>query len=107
MDTFGDGFMRINGRFPDAREFEVESETYRVVSGLEGQFDKWDWNTAISYAKNKNEQTASQGYYLREQLQHGLLGNLCSNGTILEGAGGRIVDIGDGDTIEIDNQPPL
>ncbi|NRA42993.1 MAG: TonB-dependent receptor, partial [Pseudomonadales bacterium] len=24
-----------------------------------------------------------------------------------EGAGGRIVDIGDGDTIEIDNQPPL
>ncbi|NRA43033.1 MAG: TonB-dependent receptor plug domain-containing protein, partial [Pseudomonadales bacterium] len=97
MDTFGDGFMRINGRFPDAREFEVESETYRVVSGLEGQFDKWDWNTAISYAKNKNEQTASQGYYLREQLQHGLLGTLCSNGTILEGAGGRIVDIGGGD----------
>lgn len=74
LDSYGDGFMRINGRFPDAREFEVESETMRFVSGLEGQFGKWDWNTAITYGQNENEQIASQGYYLRENVQHGLYG---------------------------------
>ncbi|EAT10815.1 TonB-dependent receptor [Bermanella marisrubri] len=107
LDSFSDGFMRINGRFPDAREYSVESDTMRFVSGLEGAFDKWDWETALTYGRNENTQEASQGYYVRELLQHGLLGTLCSDGTILEGSDGRIVDIGDGDTINIDDEPPL
>lgn len=107
IDTYSDGFLRINGRFPDAREYEVDSDTYRLVSGLEGQVDKWDWETAVTWGKNKNTQIASQGFYDRKKIQHGLLGTLCSDGTILEGAGGRIVDIGDGDTINIDDEPPL
>ncbi|WP_439135269.1 TonB-dependent receptor plug domain-containing protein [Pseudomaricurvus sp.] len=107
MDNYGDGFMRINGRFPDAREFEVESETYRLVTGLKGEAQGWSWETALTYGHNENKQRASQGYYVREMIQNGLLGTLCSDGTILQGSGGRIVDIGDGDTIELDNEPPL
>ncbi|MBQ1782327.1 MAG: TonB-dependent receptor [Gammaproteobacteria bacterium] len=69
------------GRFPDARTIEVESDNFRLVSGLQGSVADWDWQSALSYGENKNTQNAIAGIYNREKLRAALFGELCADGT--------------------------
>lgn len=69
------------GRFPDARTVEVESDNFRLVSGLQGSVADWDWQSALSYGENKNTQTATAGIYNVEKFRAALRGELCADGS--------------------------
>ncbi|WP_101760053.1 TonB-dependent receptor domain-containing protein [Oceanicoccus sp. KOV_DT_Chl] len=76
-------FFTILGRFPDSKAVEVETESYRWVSGLQGQVADWDWETAVNIGHSESEQTGS-GLYKRDELQAALLGQLCADGSIVD-----------------------
>jgi len=80
-----DDFYTVWGRMPEARATEVETSAIRFVSGISGQLDLWDYETAITVGRSESEQTAISGFYNREALQAGLLGKLCTDGTIVNG----------------------
>ncbi|WP_158538019.1 TonB-dependent receptor plug domain-containing protein [Corallincola holothuriorum] len=69
------------GRFPDARTVKVKSENYRFVSGLQGEFADWSWETSVLWGKNDNEQKATAGIYEVEKFKAALSGELCPDGT--------------------------
>jgi len=86
-DTWGDAandyFYTMFGRFDDPREVEVETESVRFVSGLNGKFESWNWETAFSVGQSQSTQTGVTGLYNREAVQAALLGNLCNDGSIV------------------------
>ncbi len=71
------------GKFPSPRSVEVESESYRFVTGIEGKFDKWDYEVAATYGSSKSTQTGS-GLYITEAFYNATLGNLCSDGSTID-----------------------
>lgn len=71
------------GRFTDPRATERESESLRIVSGLEGGFDDWNWEVAAIYGQNKSEERGISGLYKRLEFEAALLGNICTDGTII------------------------
>jgi len=71
------------GAFPEPRAVEVESESYRLVTGLEGEFDRYNWEVAASYGSSKSEQRAVSGLYQSEALINSLLGNVCTDGSTI------------------------
>ena len=84
-DLGSDDFYTVYGRMPEARATEVESKSLRFVSGIKGEMGSWDWESAVSFGRSESEQTGVSGLVNREALQAGLLGKLCSDGTIVEG----------------------
>jgi outer membrane receptor protein involved in Fe transport len=68
------------GRFPDAREIEVETRNLRWLNGLRGSAGDWDWETTASYSRSRSTQEAVAGIYNVERFRAGLLGELCANG---------------------------
>ena len=86
-DTWGDAandyFYTMYGRFDEPREVEVETESFRFVTGLNGEYNSWDWETALSFGQSSSTQTGVSGLYNREAMQAALLGNLCDDGTIV------------------------
>mgnify|MGYP000116363222 FL=1 len=80
-----DDYYTVFGRVPEARATQVETKSLRFVSGIKGELDSWDWESAVSFGRSESEQTGVSGLINREALQAGLLGKLCSDGTIVEG----------------------
>ncbi|KZX53401.1 TonB-dependent receptor [Halioglobus sp. HI00S01] len=70
------------GKFPEPRAVSVESETYRIVSGIEMDFDSgWNLESALTYGSNESEQKGSSGLFVSEAFYDASLGNLCADGT--------------------------
>jgi len=69
------------GRFPDPRTVDVESENYRIVSGLRGEYREWDWQTSLQWGRNENTQKAIAGIYNVEGFKAALNGELCADGS--------------------------
>ena len=76
-----DYFFTIFGRFDEPRETQVETDSYRFVSGLTGDVGDWTWEGAVSIGHSESDQRGTQGLINRERLQAGLLGNLCADGS--------------------------
>lgn len=76
-----DGF-RFDARFNSPRTVEVETNAFRLVSGLSGEFNNWDWETAITLSRSESEQKAIAGIYNRYKYHALLTGELCSDGSI-------------------------
>ncbi|GAA5216050.1 TonB-dependent receptor plug domain-containing protein [Corallincola platygyrae] len=70
------------GRFPDARTVEVESDNYRVATGLRGELMDWEWQTSFLWGKNENTQKATAGIYHVEKFKAAVGGELCADGSI-------------------------
>lgn len=78
------------GRFPDAREIEVETRSLRWLNGLRGMAGDWDWETTATYSRSRSTQEAVAGIYNVARFRAGLLGELCASGATncRPGAGG-------------------
>ncbi len=68
------------GRFPDARQIDIETKNWRALAGLRGEIGQWGWESAVSYGSSESEQFASGGIYNRLRVNAGLRGRLCANG---------------------------
>ncbi|AOS98384.1 Colicin I receptor precursor [Microbulbifer aggregans] len=85
-DEFSDfyGFPIFSwGKFPDPRAVEVESQSMRLVSGLRGDLNGWDWEVAANVGRSESEQRGISGLYNSEAFYNAALGNLCTDGTIV------------------------
>ena len=69
------------GRFPDARQIDIETRNWRVLGGLRGSIGDWGWESAATYASSASEQVASGGIYNRLRVNAGLRGRLCADGS--------------------------
>lgn len=76
-----EGFM-FDARFSDSRTVEVETNAFRLVSRLSGEYKGWDWESAITLSKSESEQEAIAGIYNRYKYHAVLTGELCSDGSI-------------------------
>ncbi|GAA5317192.1 MAG: TonB-dependent receptor [Candidatus Pelagadaptatus aseana] len=75
----------IWGRFSEPRQVEVESESARLLTGLEGEFDNgWSWETAVSFSENENTQKGVSGYFVTETLYNAMAGNYCTDGSLVD-----------------------
>lgn len=73
--------VRIQGRFLDQRQIEVESNSIRFVAGLMGSVSGWDYETAINLSRSESTQTANEGIYNRAKFNAALWGELCVDGS--------------------------
>ncbi|UTA47720.1 TonB-dependent receptor [Simiduia sp. 21SJ11W-1] len=80
----GDDFMTAFGSFPDARAVEVDTQSFRLVTGLRGEINDWSWETALAYGNSQSTQNATDGFYVRELVTNALLGNLCTDGSLAD-----------------------
>lgn len=80
-DTNGGYPVYAWGKFPEPRAVEVESESYRFVTGLKGKFDRFDWEVAATYGYSESEQRGISGLYKSEEFINAMLGNVCTDGT--------------------------
>ncbi|WP_334078538.1 TonB-dependent receptor plug domain-containing protein [Microbulbifer sp. M83] len=71
------------GKFPDPRAVEVESQSVRLLTGLRGELNNWDWEVAANVGRNENEQRGISGLYNSEAFYNASLGNLCADGTVV------------------------
>jgi len=70
------------GRFLEPRAAEVESETLRLVSGVEVELDGgWSLEGAVTYGRNERTQKGLSGLYRAVPFYNLLLGNICTDGT--------------------------
>lgn len=70
------------GRFPDGRTLTNETDSMRLVTGLEGYLGMWEWEAALTLAQSESEQRAVAGVYNRERFESALFGELCADGTL-------------------------
>lgn len=76
-----DSALLLWGRFPEGRTLSNTTDSFRVVSGLNGYFGAWDWEAAVSYSQSKSEQRGEAGIINEAQFEAALLGELCADGT--------------------------
>ncbi|MCC5880580.1 MAG: TonB-dependent receptor [Idiomarina sp.] len=69
------------GRFPDGRTLTNETDSLRLVSGLEGDWGHWVWESALSFAQSESEQRTVAGVYNRARFEASLFGELCADGS--------------------------
>ncbi len=70
------------GKLPEPRAVEVESETLRLVSGLEVELASgWSLEGAVTYGRNESTQRGISGLVISEAFYNASLGNLCTDGT--------------------------
>ncbi|MCH8500889.1 MAG: TonB-dependent receptor [Aliidiomarina sp.] len=84
-DSIGEaplGEIRGWGRFPVGRTISNETESLRLVSGLEGNWGSWFWEAAGTYSESRSEQRAEAGIYNRSRFEAALFGELCADGSI-------------------------
>ncbi|QSX29198.1 TonB-dependent receptor [Shewanella cyperi] len=60
--------IRVRTRMPERRVQEYDTESFRVLAGLRGDWGDWGWETAASYGKSTNEITHVAGYMNRSLL---------------------------------------
>ena len=73
--------LQIRGRFLAPRAIENETTSYRIVSGLSGSWESWDWETAINYSRSESDQVAIGGVHNRNKFNAALFGELCADGS--------------------------
>ncbi|MEM9233266.1 MAG: TonB-dependent receptor [Pseudomonadota bacterium] len=70
------------GKFLDPRAVEVESDTWRIVTGIEHDAaNGWNYEAALVYGRNESTQRGISGLYRSEPFYDALLGNACTDGT--------------------------
>lgn len=69
------------GSFPDPRQVAVETDNLRFLTGLRGQFDRFDVETAFAYGKSESDQEGTAGLYKTLEFTQAMLGNLCDDGS--------------------------
>lgn len=73
------------GKIPEPRGVEIESDSYRVTSGLKGDLnDDWSFDVAALFGGNDRVQRGVSGLYLSETFYDLNLGNICTDGTRVE-----------------------
>lgn len=72
----------FDARFNTPRTTEVETNAFRLVSALSGEYEGWDWESAITLSQSKSEQVAVAGIYNRYKYHAAIAGELCLDGTI-------------------------
>lgn len=75
-----EGFM-FDARFSAPRTVEVETDAFRLVSELTGEWNDWYWKTGITLSKSESEQVAIAGVYNRYKYHAALTGELCADGS--------------------------
>ncbi len=83
-DTNGGFPVFAWGKFPEPRAVEVESESYRFVTGLKGETERFNWEVAATYGSSESEQRGLSGLYQSEEFINTMLGNTCSDGTVID-----------------------
>ncbi|MBX7483816.1 TonB-dependent receptor plug domain-containing protein [Qipengyuania qiaonensis] len=85
---FGDYFgfpIYAWGKIPEPRAVEIESDSYRITSGLKGDIsDDWEFDIAFLFGGNDRTQRGLSGLYLSEPFYDLNLGNICTDGTRVE-----------------------
>ncbi len=76
--------FRYDARFATPRTIDVETDAFRLVTGLSGRVDEWYWETAITLSKSESEQKAVAGIYNRYKYHAVANGELCSDGNIAD-----------------------
>jgi iron complex outermembrane receptor protein len=70
------------GRFLRPRTIQNESDSYRLVTGLNGYVNDWEWNTSITHAVSQSDQIGVAGIVNVAQFEAALFGELCGDGSI-------------------------
>lgn len=55
--------IRVRSRYPEQRMQAYESQSYRLLAGVRGDWQDWHYESAISTGRSSNEVTHVQGYY--------------------------------------------
>lgn len=73
--------LRGWGRFTEAREIEVLSQSFRLLSGLNGTLaNGMSWEAAINHSESESTQQALQGIFNVARFRAALNGRLCADG---------------------------
>ncbi|NRA63957.1 MAG: TonB-dependent receptor [Pseudobacteriovorax sp.] len=75
-------YLRMWGRFPEAREIQNTTDSVRAVTGFRGLIGSWDWESAVQYSTSKSAQKARNGIFNGPKFQAALYGELCPDGSI-------------------------
>lgn len=86
-----DDNFQIYGRLPDTRLVENETQSWRLVTGLRGDWDTWSWETALAASRSESEQLGSAGIASRSKLEAALNGALCADGSICAPGEGYLI----------------
>lgn len=54
------------------RKKEVDTDYYRVITGLRGDFGEWNWEAAYSYIKSESVEMGVDGYPNSERVQQAI-----------------------------------
>lgn len=76
--------FRFDARFSTPRTVEIETDAIRLVTGLQGDWGNWEWETAVTLSKSESEQEAVAGIYNRYKYHALLAGELCADGNIAD-----------------------
>lgn len=72
------------GKLLNSRAIEVESQSYRFVSGVKGNLASgWAYDAAITLGGNDRTQEGLTGLYRNKAFYDANLGNLCSDGSVV------------------------
>jgi len=82
--------IQVDARFNDPRTVEVESESFRLVSSLQGEIGEWEWESGITLSRSTSEQVATKGIYNRYKFHGSLAGELCSDGSLASADSGEL-----------------
>ena len=70
------------GKVPEPRGVEVESDSYRITSGLKGDLTgDWDFDVAFLFGGNDRVQRGTSGLYQSGRFFDLNLGNICTDGS--------------------------
>jgi iron complex outermembrane recepter protein len=70
------------GKYPDPRGVEVTSDSYRIVSGFDVDFDSgWNVTTAVTIGGNDRVQRGTSGLVRSGAFYDLNLGNICTDGS--------------------------
>ena len=73
------------GKLPEPRAIEVESDSFRVTSGLRGNLSAdWKFDAAFLFGGNDRTQRGLSGLVVAENFYDANLGNVCTDATRVE-----------------------
>jgi len=76
--------FEFDARFATPRTVEVETNSFRLVSGLSGDIGDWEWESAITLSKSESKHKAIAGIYNRYKYHAALTGELCGDGSFAD-----------------------
>mgnify|MGYP000175334110 FL=1 len=76
--------FQYDARFAAPRTVEVETNAFRLVSSLAGEFGDWEWESAVTLSKSESEQEAIAGIYNRYKYTAAVNGELCGDGSFAD-----------------------